>query len=608
VAQTNCTEARCASFCRECAFDILLATAIVSSTVGLIVYHLIVKSRLRAMGTLWHNRWDNMQSAGGIALVATYLLFVPITTAILGLLLRPMSVNRLLDQARRLLRPARLLVLGGLLLAAYIFLFNRAGPRIYDDTTYIFQARLFASGQAALQTCELPQYESSFYWHWTVTRGGRLFSFQMPGHSLLLVPALWAGSLGLMPLLLYLLAGVAVYRAGRNLFGPFAAKLALFMFALSPWCLAVYSGFSVSTSAAAVAACSLWAWSRYRRRPSWPDALALGGLLGLLLWIRPTTLAFVGLPLAAWTAARLFTRPREIPMAAAAVVPVVFMAALMAVYCWRLNGACSWTPGNVYSERMSSEEFGSANLLNPTTLTLLGRTLLYLSLIAFPIPLGSLAGLWLTRRGCSRGRQDAFWVLAAMPVLMILFYALKSRVLSWYFFEVFPAACLLMAVVLERTLAAARLRASAPPLPGRQQSRRACAFAAAALAMVFIAVPLTLMREHDYTQSYNILDDEVARRLPAFGKALVVLDEALPLSRARELLSRNDPKLRGSRIYVGAHALDDPVSATDLIRRCRPDAVYRLHTESLSQPHITLEPLPSDILGPLAGRADNVRY
>lgn len=569
-----------------CRFGLAAAAAL---ALGIIAYGRIRDASLVATRTVWHSLWANMQNASGVAIAVSYLIFVPLTTAVLWWLLRPMDRATLYGWAKRLLHPARVLAVGGTLLAVWIFAVNRAGPRIYDDTTYLFQARLFASGQVALNLSDLPP--GNFYWHWTVERAGRLFSFQMPGHSLLLAPGIWLGAVGLIPLLLYLIGGIAVYRGGVNFFGHATARLALFLFALSPWCLAIYSGYSVSASAAAILACILWAWSGYRRRPAWSGALALGGLMGLLLWTRPTTILFLGLPLAVWTAARLRHRPREIAFAAAALAVFSAMAALLVAYCWSLNGEFSWTPGNVYSARMSGPEYGPANILNPGTLGVMARSLFYLSLIMWPIPFGPVVGLYLARRGWGRRRSDVLWALAAVPALLLVFYAMKSRVLTWYFFEAFPAVCLLTAVLLARTVALARLsRAGArstprpQPLPGRL-------IAAGAAAMLFVALPLTLMREHDYTRSYNVMDAAVAEALGRSHKAVLVLDPAIPPQHAKELLSRNFPDLSNPRVYVSAEAPKDPAAFLAILRKSGADAVYQLQVPEQRTPQVTLRPV-----------------
>jgi hypothetical protein len=183
-------------------------------------------------------------------------------------------------------------------------------------------------------------------------------------------------------------------------------------------------------------------------------------------------------------------------------------------------------------------------------------------------------------------------MLAAMPALLLVFYVFKARVMTWYFYEVFPAACMVMAALLVRTLARGRVQGAIRrrsvwlwrPLP-------APLLAAGTLAMLCLAVPLTLLREHGYTHAYNLMDNAVANVLGRDSKAILVLDPAIPERPGRELLCRNDPDLKNPRIYLAAKAVQDLEALGAIARKAGASSVYRLSSPATLEPKVSLMPI-----------------
>ncbi|MGH9315943.1 MAG: glycosyltransferase family 39 protein [Thermoanaerobaculia bacterium] len=95
-------------------------------------------------------------------------------------------------------------------------------PVIHDEAAYVLQARIFASGRWSAPARPLSEFFEQFHVFVTPV----LASKYPPGHSLLLIPGVWLGLPGLVPLLLTGLTGGLLFALARRLSNPWAALLA----------------------------------------------------------------------------------------------------------------------------------------------------------------------------------------------------------------------------------------------------------------------------------------------------------------------------------------------------------------------------------------------
>jgi hypothetical protein len=93
---------------------------------------------------------------------------------------------------------------------------------IHDEAAYLLQAKIFASGQLSAPAPPLPEFFEQY--HVLVTP--RLAPKYPPGHALTLVPGIWLGLPGLMPVLLGGVAGGLLFALARRLAGGWVAALA----------------------------------------------------------------------------------------------------------------------------------------------------------------------------------------------------------------------------------------------------------------------------------------------------------------------------------------------------------------------------------------------
>ena len=86
-------------------------------------------------------------------------------------------------------------------------------PVIHDEASYLFQAKLFATGHWTAPSPPVPE----FFEQWHVFVVPHYASKYPPGHALLLVPGIWLGLPGMMPVLLGAATAALVFSIARRL-------------------------------------------------------------------------------------------------------------------------------------------------------------------------------------------------------------------------------------------------------------------------------------------------------------------------------------------------------------------------------------------------------
>jgi len=95
-------------------------------------------------------------------------------------------------------------------------------PWVYDEASYLLQARIFATGHWSVPGPPLPEFFEQFH----VFVAPRLVPKYPPGHALLLVPGIWLGLPALLPLVMSGLTGGLVFGLGRRLGSPLVGLVA----------------------------------------------------------------------------------------------------------------------------------------------------------------------------------------------------------------------------------------------------------------------------------------------------------------------------------------------------------------------------------------------
>ncbi len=206
---------------------------------------------------------------------------------------------------------------------------------IHDEAAYLLQARLYAAGQITAPAPPLPEFFEQY--HVLVTP--RLVPKYPPGHALALVPGIWLGLPGLMPLLLCGLAGGLLFALGRQIRGVWVGALAWAVWLTSPndnlW-RCTYLSESTSTALCLGASWFLLRWWRAGRSH---DLVFVALLVGGLALTRPLTAVAFALPVAVRVAVGVWRRRAFASLGAALAAGVLVMSI---VPVWNAASTLDW--------------------------------------------------------------------------------------------------------------------------------------------------------------------------------------------------------------------------------------------------------------------------
>jgi hypothetical protein len=177
---------------------------------------------------------------------------------------------------------ALLTVLGSFGYVLWVALAQYQGqPHILDASAYVFQAKIFATGQLS---APIPSDLGAFQGPFMIASGGRWFAQYPPMTSLLLAVGVMLHTPWLVEPLLGTLALWGIFRLGRYFYGGGTAWLAILLGALSPFYTYLAASYMSHTMALFFAVYFLWMLVRFTRAWRWYDlALAAVFAVGLLL-------------------------------------------------------------------------------------------------------------------------------------------------------------------------------------------------------------------------------------------------------------------------------------------------------------------------------------
>jgi 4-amino-4-deoxy-L-arabinose transferase-like glycosyltransferase len=184
-------------------------------------------------------------------------------------------------------------------------------PHLEDEFAYLYQAKIFARGQAWVPRNEpVKVYWQPFIIQPERADGGdqKRFGKYTPGWPLLLAPGAAIDAPWVMNAFFGMLTLLLTYRLGREIFDPTIGLIAALLLAISPMALLLNASLMSHTSTMFLAALFLLSyWRIYRgskQRVLWG---VVGGLtLGLIVSSRPLTAVAVALPLMIHAAGQLF--------------------------------------------------------------------------------------------------------------------------------------------------------------------------------------------------------------------------------------------------------------------------------------------------------------
>lgn len=217
---------------------------------------------------------------------------------------------------------------------------------VHDEMSYLFQAKLFASGRWTAPPPPIPEFFEQ--WHLFVVP--RYASKYPPGHALLMVPGVWLGLPGLMPVVIGALAGTLVFSIARRLVNGLVAFWTWLLWITVPMVLWLMGSYFSQSTSTLVWMLGWYALLRWRddgaRSERW--LLLVAGCVAWLAFTRPLTALAYALPVGVYVLWRVARTRRWGSLAGAMALGT---AMLMVIPLWSVKTVGSWTttPYGLYS-------------------------------------------------------------------------------------------------------------------------------------------------------------------------------------------------------------------------------------------------------------------
>ena len=217
-------------------------------------------------------------------------------------------------------------------------------PVFHDEVAYLLQAKIFASGRWTAPARPLPEFFEQY--HVLVTPV--LASKYWPGHSLLMVPGVWLGLAGLVPVLLSGLTGALCFALARRVSTPLVAVVTWLFWTTASGNLHWRASYFSEVTTSALWLLGWWAlldWYETGRRAA---LLAVAACVGWSAITRPLTALVYAIPVGVVVLRRCYTRQswRDLGLALALGTGLV---AVIPLWSARTTGDWRTTPYALYA-------------------------------------------------------------------------------------------------------------------------------------------------------------------------------------------------------------------------------------------------------------------
>lgn len=423
-------------------------------------------------------------------------------------------------------------------------------PHVTDGVSYLFQARVFASGHLSLK----PEPEPALFQQMNTLDGdGRWCSLYPPGWPAILAVGVLLGAPWLVNPLLLGLSIVGVWRLALRLYDGPTAVLAAAALAASPFALLMSGSFMAHPAMLCATIWCLVLLAEGTLSGSLGSLVAAGLLAGLALLIRPFSALTLLAPAAAWSSLKL-RRPAAVGALALGLLPGVvgFLVYDRVVFGgFLVTGYALYEPEQFSTARAMTVSWTEATTLAlPWYLRELGRGLWGIGSwsLALFLPL-----LWPRPRG---SRDLMLAACAALLVFGHCFYFYRDVVYGGprFAFEALGPLSVLVARSLWFVSALlATLWRKLSPATATPATRRLLAGAAVGMAL-YLPLAWRLPREMArHSGWYRMLSGEPLRRATAAGigsSALVFVDSRPPWASSSLFLSNSLRPAQGGRVFV----------------------------------------------------------
>jgi hypothetical protein len=218
-------------------------------------------------------------------------------------------------------------------------------PIVHDEASYLLQAETFARGRWAMPSPPIPSFFEQFHVFVTPTFASKY----PPGHGLLLVPGIWLGLPGLMPLLLNGIAGALLFMLVRRVATPWIATLTFVLWLPLRTNLWFRPSYFSETTSSVLWLFGWWALLEWRatNRVKWLTIVAV--CVGWMAITRPLTAVAFALPIAAVVLWRVARRRSWRSLAVPALVGIGIVG-VMPIWSAKTTGNWRDNPYALYSK------------------------------------------------------------------------------------------------------------------------------------------------------------------------------------------------------------------------------------------------------------------
>jgi len=500
----------------------------------------------------------------------------PLLVIVLGALLgRFITIPRITLGATRALSWRWLPLLLGVITSAFVAWMWGGLDQvsiIHDETAYLLQAKIYASGHWTAPGLPLPEFFEQY--HVFVTP--KLFPKYPPGHALLLVPGIWLGLPGLMPVLLWGLCGALVFEVARRLTNPWIGFFGWLFWLTSTSVLDYAPSYMSESTTSALWMLGWYALIRWMEddRSLWLNVLAASIGLGVLT--RPVTMVVFTVPIAVIVLVRISKRRAWSQLRA----PIALACATLAVWglwCQRTMGNPLQAPYGLYSRYYFPDDvmgFGLTGLkplraLNPDmqqfneyvkilhkdyTLANL-PTQLEARVIAIAANMWAIRVAFLPIAALALITTSAFvWVGLGSAVLLVLAYLCVGHGAQWtaYYVEIQPVLAILTVMGWWRLTSLISNRAVSWPvkeLPSVAAGTVVGMMVSGLMLFPYItrAAPYIAGKKVDRREYQSDFRTLLAM---APGKHIMVFVRYAPNHSAHESLIHNQPNLNEARVWT----------------------------------------------------------
>lgn len=197
---------------------------------------------------------------------------------------------------------------------------------IHDEAAYRLQADIFSSFRLSAEPPPLPEFFEQYH----VLLTPRLAPKYPPGHALLLVPGVWLGWPGLVPVLLHGLAAALLFSLARRLAGPWVALLAWLLWLSAPLLNLWRTTYLSQSTSTALWMLSAWLLLRWREEGRPRDLVGLALCVAWVAITRPLTGVALGIPAGLVVLSGSWRRRAGLPLFAAASAGLAVLSILPA--------------------------------------------------------------------------------------------------------------------------------------------------------------------------------------------------------------------------------------------------------------------------------------